>query len=453
MTSKAVLRSYFAISGVYTLSASLIWGVNTLFLLEAGLDIFGVFVAGAAFTAGNVLFEIPTGVVADTVGRRASFLCSVSILSVGTLAYVGIPYLAWKPLVLFTVASVFLGLGFSFYSGALEAWLVDALDASGFEGELDAVFSRSAMVSGTAMLIGTVGGGLLGQLDLSLPFLARSGLLALAFVVALLGMRDLGFDARPLTLGTLRRELATVATAGIRHGWSQRSLRLLMLASAVQTGFIIWGFYAWQPYFQELLETDAVWFAGLIASGVALSTMLGNAVVDHFARLCGRRTTLLVWAASIQTLAAIAIGLSPSFPLALLCLFVVTSTMGVVGPVRQAYIHKLVPGEKRATVVSFDSMVANLGGVGGQAGLGYLAKVRDYATGYVVGGAFTVLAIPLYFGIRGLKEDADKIIGKAGKSSPCAAQGLAWVGAVDDKTYTAEVGTEGDAAIVAEAGS
>src|SRR5262245_65563247 len=111
---RAVLRSYFAISGVYTLSASLIWGVNTLFLLEAGLDIFGVFVAGAAFTAGNVLFEIPTGVVADTVGRRASLLCSMSILSVGTLAYVGIPYLASQPLVLFTVASMFLGLGFSF---------------------------------------------------------------------------------------------------------------------------------------------------------------------------------------------------------------------------------------------------------------------------------------------------------------------------------------------------
>jgi MFS family permease len=440
LSSKAVLRGYFAISGVYTLSASLIWGVNTLFLLAAGLDIFGVFVAGAAFTAGNVLFEIPTGVVADTVGRRASFLCSVSILSVGTLAYVGIPYLGWNPLALFTVASVFLGLGFSFYSGALEAWLVDALAASGFDGELDAVFSRAAMVSGAAMLIGTAGGGLLGQLDLSLPFLARSGLLALAFVLALLGMRDLGFHARPLKLETLRKELATVAKTGIRHGWSQRSLRLLMLASAVQTGFLLWGFYAWQPYFQELLETDAVWFAGVIASGVALSTMLGNAVVDYFARLCGRRTTLLVWAASIQTVAAIAIGLSPSFPLALLCLLVVTSTMGVIGPVRQAYIHKLVPGEKRATVVSFDSMVANLGGVGGQAGLGYLAQLRDYATGYILGGAVTVLAIPLYLGIRVLGEEADKIVGKAGKQSPCAAQGLAFVGAVDDKAYTAEAG-------------
>lgn len=440
MTSKAVLRSYFAISGVYTLSASLIWGVNTLFLLEAGLDIFGVFVAGAAFTAGNVIFELPTGVVADTVGRRASFLCSVSILSAGTLAYVGIPYLGWEPLIPFAVASVLLGLGFSFYSGALEAWLVDALDASGFDGELDGVFSRAAMVSGAAMLIGTVGGGLLGQLDLSLPFLARSGLLALAFVVALLWMRDLGFDARPLTLAALRTELATVAKTGIRYGWSQRSLRLLMLSSAVQTTFVIWGFYAWQPYFQELLDTDAVWFAGVIASAVALSTMLGNAVVDHFARLCGRRTTLLVWAASIQTLAAIGVGLSPNFPLALFCLLVVTSTLGVIGPVRQAYIHRMVPGQSRATVVSFDSMVANLGGVGGQAGLGYLAKVRDYATGYVVGGAVTVLAIPLYLGIRSLKEGADRIVGKAGKPSPCAAQGLASVGAVDDTTRTADAG-------------
>jgi MFS family permease len=436
MTSQAVLRSYFAISGVYTLSASLIWGVNTLFLLAAGLDIFGVFIAGAAFTAGNVLFEIPTGVVADTVGRRVSLMLSTSILCFGTLAYVGIPYAAGSPLVLFTVASVFLGLGFSFYSGALEAWLVDALEATGFEGSLDTVFSRGAMVSGAAMLIGTLGGGLLGQIDLSLPFVARSCLLTLAFVLALLGMRDLGFRARPLRLETLRKELASVARAGLEFGWSKRSLRLLMLASAVQTSFLIWGFYAWQPYFQELLETDAVWFAGVVAAGVALSTMAGNAVVDYFARLCGKRTTLLLWAASIQTLAAIAVGLSPSFPIALICLLIVTATLGVVGPVRQAYIHKMVRGEQRATVVSFDSMVANLGGVGGQAGLGYLAKVHDYSAGYVAGGAATVLAIPLYLGIRMLNEDADRIIGKAGKNSPCAAQGLASAGAVDDKAYT-----------------
>src|SRR3954451_10974240 len=88
--SDRVVRAYLVLSGLFTLSASVIWGVNTLLLLDAGLDIFQVFAANAAFTAGMVLFEIPTGVVADTSGRRRSFLLSAAILLAGTLAYVGI---------------------------------------------------------------------------------------------------------------------------------------------------------------------------------------------------------------------------------------------------------------------------------------------------------------------------------------------------------------------------
>ena len=77
-------------AGKSTLAAALIWGVNTLFLLDAGLDIFGVFIANAAFTAGNVVFELPTGVFADTRGRRASFLTSAVVLCAATLVYVGV---------------------------------------------------------------------------------------------------------------------------------------------------------------------------------------------------------------------------------------------------------------------------------------------------------------------------------------------------------------------------
>ena len=80
MSPSRVIRSYLVISGIFTLSASLIWGINTLFLLDAGLTIFEVFVANAAFTAAMALFEIPTGVVADTRGRRASFLLSEAII-------------------------------------------------------------------------------------------------------------------------------------------------------------------------------------------------------------------------------------------------------------------------------------------------------------------------------------------------------------------------------------
>ena len=88
--SGKTIAGYYTLAGLYTLSAAAIWGVNTLFLLDAGLSFFEVFVANGAFSLGTVLFEIPTGVVADTLGRRISFLLSVSVLAVSTLAYVGL---------------------------------------------------------------------------------------------------------------------------------------------------------------------------------------------------------------------------------------------------------------------------------------------------------------------------------------------------------------------------
>ncbi len=129
LTSQHVVRSYYLIAGLYTLSAALIWGINTLFLLDAGLDILGVFIANGAFTAGMVVFEIPTGVLADTAGRRVSFLLSVAILFVTTLGYLLVAR-AGGSLLAFSAVSVVMGLGFTFYSGAVEAWLVDALESS-----------------------------------------------------------------------------------------------------------------------------------------------------------------------------------------------------------------------------------------------------------------------------------------------------------------------------------
>ena len=131
--SRRILAGYFTLAGLYTLSAALIWGVNTLFLLGAGLSFFEVFIANAAFSAGMVVFEIPTGVVADTLGRRLSFLLSVTVLAVTTLMYVGLAEVG-AGVVPFALVSVGMGLGFTFYSGAMEAWLVDALSATGYRG-------------------------------------------------------------------------------------------------------------------------------------------------------------------------------------------------------------------------------------------------------------------------------------------------------------------------------
>jgi MFS family permease len=430
-TPTPIVRTYLVISALFTLSASVIWGVNTLFLLDAGLDIFEVFIANAAFTAGMVLFEIPTGVVADTSGRRRSFLLSAATLTVGTLGYVAISAMGGG-LLLFVLASVVLGLGFSFYSGAVEAWLVDALNATGYQGQLDRVFGRGEMVSGAAMLIGSVGGGVLGNFDLAWPFVVRSALLAAVFLVGLRAMHDVGFTPRTTTLSALPREMGSVLDASVKFGWRSRSVRLLMIVALFQGGFMMWGFYAWQPYFLELLGRDAVWVAGVVAALVALATIAGNALLEFFTRFCGRRTTLLLAASAVMAAASTGIGLAGSFWVAVALLLVSNVAEGVGTPVQQAYLHNVVPSAQRATVVSAVSLVASAGGIGGQLGLGYLSRAQSVAAGYVTGGLALLLTLPPLLLLRRMRQDADVIVGRrAGAPAPCAAQGLPQVSLVD----------------------
>ena len=432
--SAKVVRSYLIIAGLYTLSTSIIWGVNTLFLLDAGLDIFEVFIANAVFTGSMALFEIPTGVLADTRGRRVSFLLSVVIVLLGTLGYVATAAIGGG-LLLFCLMSVVLGLGYTFYSGAMEAWLVDALKVTGYVGQLDHIFAQGSMVSGAAMLIGSVGGGLLGSLSLSVPFLARAGLLAAVYGVAHFAMHDTGFTPTTMKLAALPAEMKKVAQASITYGWQMPSVRLLMMAAFIQSLFMAWGFYAWQPYFLELLGQNLPWVAGVIAALISIATMAGNGLVEWFTRYCGKRTTLLLWAAAIQVVAVVGVGLAGSFWLAVAFYLVAMGTMGVWGPVRQAYMHQVIPSEQRASVISFDSLISSGGSVFGQIGLGRLGQAQGLAAGYVAGGATMVLVLPVIFVLRRLEEPADLIVGRAGKQGACAAQGLPAVSSVDANTH------------------
>src|SRR5688500_2988672 len=176
-TPRSIQRTYFTLLLGNTLAASLIWGINTIFLLDAGLSNLEAFAANAFYTAGMVLFEVPTGVVADTVGRRASYLLGTVVLAGATLLYV----LLWQVeagFALWALVSILLGLGYTFFSGATEAWLVDALHATGFTGDLDGVFARGQIVTGVAMLVGSVAGGFLAEAtSLGVPFVGRAVIL------------------------------------------------------------------------------------------------------------------------------------------------------------------------------------------------------------------------------------------------------------------------------------
>ena len=412
MDPKRIIRGYLTVNGLFTLSASLIWGINTLFLLDAGLSIFEVFVANAAFTAAMALFEVPTGVVADTRGRRASFLLSEAILAVGTLAYVGVAAVHGG-LLLFCVAGVILGLGYTFYSGAVEAWLVDALKATGYQQELDGVFARASIVSSIAMLTGTVVGGVLGQIDLALPYVVRAALVVVAFVVGFRTMHEIGFVPRALRMRGILGEMRKVARAGITFGWRKQAIRLLVLDAFLSYGFWSWAWYAWQPYFLQLYGRNAIWLSGLIASLFALAGIAGNVLVGRLALAGRRRTTILLGGTALMTATMVATGAIRSFWVTVPIFLLGALVGGVMQPVRQTYLHYSISTSERATLVSFDSLVGSLGSVGGQTGLGYLSQERSIPAGFVVGGLATILALPIFWRLRALDEAADRITAEA----------------------------------------
>lgn len=389
----AIKRTYYLLLLGNTLAASLIWGINTIFLLDAGLSNLEAFAANAFFTAGMVLFEIPTGIVADLRGRRVSFLLGTITLAAATALYV----LLWQmrgPFWQWAIVSVLLGLGFTFFSGATEAWLVDALNATGYEGALEAVFGRGQVITGVGMLAGSVGGGYLAQVtNLGVPFVLRAGILALMFVVALLLMHDIGFE--PVRGVRATAQIRRIASDSVQYGLKVPVVRYLMLAGVFTGGVSIYVFYALQPYLLELYgDKQAYGIAGLVAAIVAGAQIVGGLSAANVRKLFARRTSALLAAEAVATVSILAIGLIENFWAVIALIVVWAMVYSAALPIRQTFLNGLIPSQQRATILSFDSMMASSGGVVAQPVLGRTADVWGYPASYLVSGALSALAIP-----------------------------------------------------------
>jgi len=405
-TSKTVIRTYITLALFNTLAASLIWGINTLFLLDAGLSIVEAFAANAFFTAGMVLFEIPTGVLADTKGRRISYLIGTLTLAVTTLLYLVLdiihaPFLYWA------IVSLFLGLGFTFFSGATDAWLVDALKATKYKGQLDAVFGKAQVATGIAMLVGSVAGGLIAQFsNLGVPYLVRVLLLVATFVVAFVYMKDLGFT--PEKQATYVKSVKSIFASSFKHGFGQPAVRWVILAAPFISGVSVYIFYALQPYLLQLYgDSTAYWIAGLAAAVVAGAQIVGGLLVPFFRRLFKRRSMWLLTGTFISALLLISLTLLPNFYFAI-GMVVLWGLIGAsVMPVRQAYLNDLIPSKQRATVLSFDSLLGSSGGVVSQPLLGKAADVYGYGQSFVIAGIVQLGALPFLFLANRRRESAD----------------------------------------------
>jgi MFS family permease len=405
-TPGAIKRTYYTLLLGNTLAASLIWGINTIFLLDAGLTNLEAFAANAFFAAGMLVFEVPTGVVADVWGRRASFLLGTVTLAATTAMYV----LLWQvhgEFALWALVSLLLGLGFTFFSGATEAWLVDALRASAFDGPLESVLARGQVISGVAMLGGSVAGGYLAQVtSLGVPFVLRAVILLAMFAVAFRLMHDIGFTpkrgSRPLP------EMRRIARSSVDHGLRVPAIRYVMLAAPFTGGAGLYVFYALQPHLLDLYgSAHAYGIAGLVAAIVAGAQILGGMAAPGLRRVFRRRTSALLTAQALSTLALVLVGLSHSFWVVIGLIVVWGLLFAASMPIRQAYINDQIPSEERATILSFDSLMASAGGVAAQPALGRAADVWGYPASYLLAGGMTAVALPFLYRSRAEHVPAD----------------------------------------------
>jgi MFS family permease len=408
VAARQILRTYVTLTLLSTFASSFIWGINTLFLLDAGLTITEAFAANAFFTAGQVLFEVPTGVAADTLGRRASYLLGAATLFLSTLLYLLLwqirgPFWAWA------VVSMLLGLGFTFFSGATEAWLVDGLNFAKYTGPLESAFAKGQIAGGVAMLTGTVAGGAIAQAtNLGVPYMLRVAMLALTFLVAFVSMRDIGFQ--PTKSTSVRKAMRGILKSSIDHGFGNPPVRWLMLAAPFAAGVGIYAFYAMQPYLLELYgKRKSYAIAGLAAAIVAGTQILGGYLVPHLRKVFQRRTTFLILGTVMSAAALALIGLASRFWVALALLALWALVFAAVGPVRQAFINGLIPSAQRATVLSSDNLLSSAGGAVLQPVLGRVADAWSYSTSYVVGGVIELLALPFVLLARREKARSDRI--------------------------------------------
>jgi MFS family permease len=415
--ARRIQRTYLTLLLGNTLAASFIWGINTLFLLDAGLSNLEAFAANAFFTAGMVIFEVPTGVVADTWGRRTSYLLGTLTLAGSTFVY----YLLWVyegPFWLWALVSIGLGLGFTFFSGAVEAWLVDALRHAEYEGDLEAVFGRGQMIGGAAMLGGSVAGGVIAQVStLGVPFLIRVGVLLVMFAVAWRLMFDLGFtpERGASPLGAVRNTFVT----SLDHGLKNPPVRWVMLAAPFGAGVGFYTFYALQPYLLELYgDSEAYAVAGLAAAIVAGSQIAGGYLAPRIRARFHRRTTPLILGTIASAGILVLLGFTNAFWVALGLLVIWGLIFAAEMPIRQAYLNGMIPSQQRATVLSFDSLMGSTGGVVIQPVLGKSADVWSYATSYVIGAGFQILAVPFLLLSRRENSPSDVMVGSPDPAEP-----------------------------------
>ncbi len=396
------IHTFLVISGGRATFNALIFTVNLIYHVETvGLNPLQLVMVGMVLELTTFLFEVPTGVVADVYSRRLSVIIGMALVGSGFLLE------GWAPL-FWTVltAQVLWGIGYTFISGALQAWLAGEIgaDATG------PVFLRSSQLGLIAGLVGTGISVWLAQTWLQLPIILGGALyIALAAYLALT-MPEEGFrpslaeergtrtvQARGFRESLYRstwKQMAETTRSGLLAVRGHQALLILMGLSLV-TGLYSEGYdRLWTPHLLGAFSFPALpgFGAAASASGWANSVViwfgiirLGSTVVGLAANEFARRWRATEEQSRIVNWLTLLYGLLPAsllllawtrnFWLAMLALWAISLGRSTIDPLQGAWIVRNTPSAHRATIISFWGQLDAIGQIVGGPLVGWIGTI------------------------------------------------------------------------------
>jgi len=332
---------------------------------------------GSVFWLVLVLFEIPTGSVADKVGRKASLMCACVLSSIGMI-YFGIS----KTFVSVLISYIIWAIGVTFESGAASAFLYDSLKEMGREEEYTKFMGGAMSISFISASIGAVAAGFLGSIQLNVPILLNGGITIIMFFITLT-------FKEPEITRTSEPYLRHVKSS-IQYASKHPQVRSIILYYALVFSilWILQVFY--QPYLKNL--GFVVGYIGIIYFLMKLVGAAASAVSAKFKDYVGEWTWLkllpFVLAGSIFFMGMSTTRIGVSF------IFVNSFLHAISTPIISAYVNKRIPSEKRATILSLMSLVNSFAMIFTEPLLGHSVDLFGLGTTFhIAATAFLSLAV------------------------------------------------------------
>ncbi|MGW4412499.1 MFS transporter [Nonomuraea sp. NPDC004702] len=409
LTARAAAGRYALISFLAWLPAGLMGAPMVLLMLQRGMDVASVGLVMAIHSIAVVTVELPTGGLADVIGRRGTIAAS-ALFGLASLVLMGLA----AGFALFAVAFVLKAVSRALASGPAQSWYVDTMHAiDGPDADLKPGLARGASMGSIALCGGTLVGGIvplalssswsLGPLvPLSVPMLLAATAAAAQFVVTLAAMPEP--PRRRASFGQALRGVPVAITGGLRSGLRERAIsRLLLIAAGV--GVVLNSVEIFTPgRLRDLTgqpESAGMIYAVVGAIGYAGSA-LGSALAPLAARVGrgSRRGAITGTCVTVLSLAILAASTSLGGTLAIVLAGLGYVSLyvgcGISEPLRGEMLHQRATSAERTTLLSVDSLFLQAGGAVAAAGLSWVAMHVGLATAWwIIAG--TILATVVLF--------------------------------------------------------